>query len=378
MGRIIQRGTKKRPRFYLRYTDPDGTQRTKAAKGATSKVHAQRMLAEIERRIMNGQLGIAEPTVAERAHRSITIEQLGERFVAEYTNPKVKDIQVYRKSARSKLKVRIYPRIGTRAVASLDVNDMETLRDDLLKELEPASVTLTLAVLSKMVNWGLRKKLIDCANPMKGCVRPTAASSLEYLSKEEVTALLAYVAAEAPDMHAIVATGLYAGLRKGELLGLRWMDVRLDAGQFDVLRSYATRPKSNKPRHVPINPELAFILRAWRERCPATGEGLVFPVQDRSGAWGMGDQYDMLGLPDLLKAARCKLPEKPWHCLRHTFASHFMMSGGNILTLQKLLGHSTLVMTMRYAHLAPDFMAAEVARMSFQETKAGVVSIARK
>lgn len=44
------------------------------------------------------------------------------------------------------------------------------------------------------------------------------------------------------------------------------------------------------------------------------------------------------------------------HVLRHTFASHFMMNGGNILTLQKILGHTSLAMTMRYAHLSPDHL----------------------
>jgi integrase len=348
----------------------------KAAKGATTKGHARRMLAEVERRIMHGQLGIPEPTAEELERRSLTVAQLGERFVAGYTNPKVKNIEAYRRSAKSKLSVRINPRIGTRTLASLDVNDMEALRDELLKELEPASVTLTLAVISKMVNWGLKKKLIDCTNPMKGCVRPAAASSLDYLSKEEVAKLLAHVEGKAPDMHPIIATGLYAGLRKGELLGLRWSDVRLDAAGMDVLRSYTTTPKSGKPRFVPINPELLFILRAWRDRCPATDAGLVFPVRARSGVWGMASEYDMLGLPALLKGARCHLPEKAWHSLRHTFASHFMMSGGNILTLQKLLGHGTLAMTLRYAHLAPEYMAAEVGRMSFALPVAGVVQIA--
>jgi len=48
------------------------------------------------------------------------------------------------------------------------------------------------------------------------------------------------------------------------------------------------------------------------------------------------------------------------HSLRHTFASHFMQKGGNILTLQKILGHSSLAMTMRYAHLAPEHLAEAV------------------
>ncbi|OCA65090.1 hypothetical protein A9R10_00050 [Aeromonas piscicola] len=50
------------------------------------------------------------------------------------------------------------------------------------------------------------------------------------------------------------------------------------------------------------------------------------------------------------------LPGQNTHVLRHTFASHFMMNGGNILMLQKILGHSTIAMTMRYAHFAPDHL----------------------
>jgi hypothetical protein len=79
----------------------------------------------------------------------------------------------------------------------------------------------------------------------------------------------------------------------------------------------------------------------------------------------MGTPDDMLDLEGLLRAAGCHIPQRPWHALRHTFASHYVMSGGNILALSKTLGHSKLETTMIYAHLAPDFMAAEIARLSF-------------
>jgi hypothetical protein len=69
------------------------------------------------------------------------------------------------------------------------------------------------------------------------------------------------------------------------------------------------------------------------------------------------------------------LKPKVWHGLRHSFASHFMMSGGNILTLQKLLGHSDIKMTLIYSHLAPDHLAAEVARKSFPTAPATVTSM---
>src|SRR5262245_14299704 len=162
-------------------------------------------------------------------------------------------------------------------------------------------------------------------------------------------------------------------MRKGELFGLRWRDVALDMGRVDGLRSYRLVPKGGKPRHVPMHAELARILRRWRERCPATDEGLVFPVERRGGGYRMGAKEDMLGLPALLRAAGCHVPSKAWHALRHTFASHFMMSGGNLLTLQKLLGHADLKMTMKYAHLGRDFIAAEVARMTFGPTPAAVI-----
>ena len=214
-----------------------------------------------------------------------------------------------------------------------------------------------------MYEWARKTGLVECSNPVSGCERPPSEHSSDYLALDEVRSLL--TAAEGTSIYALVAAGLYLGLRKGELFGLRWIDVQLDGGaRIDVMKSYAGSPKSGKARHVPINRELAVILRRWKEASPVNDQGLVFPVLE-DGVARMGTEYDMLGLPTLLKAAKCHVPEKPWHSLRHTFASHFMMAGGNILTLQKLLGHSTLAMTMRYAHLSPDHLAAEVQRMSF-------------
>ena len=159
-------------------------------------------------------------------------------------------------------------------------------------------------------------------------------------------------------------------------MGLRWIDVNLERLQLTVAKSYTGTPKSGKARHIPVHPELARILRVWQKRCPTTVQGLVFPIFDVCDGWTMGERRHMLHLEHYLKAAGCHVPEqRAWHFLRHTFASHFMMAGGNILTLQKLLGHADLATTLIYAHLAPDFMAAEVARMSFAMTTAGVASL---
>jgi len=370
MGDIVKKGTKDRPRFYIRYIDSNGTRRQRAVRGARTVGEAQRVLSAAELRVAQGKVGIVVPTEAEKAQGSITVKQLAEAFLAGYTNPKIKDIESYRAEAKSRLEVRVYPHVGSRAAASLEVTDMERLRDLLLKDYSGSSVKSTLAAISKMYNWGKRAKLVSCDNPVSGCVRPEVAESVDYFDAGEVQKLLAHAEEHHPDLHPMIATAVYCGLRKGELLGLRWRNVHLPAKRLDVIHSYDGAPKSGKGRHVPINPELATILTQWKARAPENALGLVFPV---NGTLATEDQD--LGFAAVVKAAACHVPAKPWHACRHSFASHFMMSRGNILSLQRILGHSTLAMTMRYAHLAPDFMAEEVSRMSFIPRVAGVTPI---
>jgi integrase len=163
----------------------------------------------------------------------------------------------------------------------------------------------------------------------------------------------------------------------GELWGLRWSDLDLDRGLLTVRRSYRTAPKSGKPRALPLHPALIPILRQWQEaspkwekECPASQEGLVFPT-----ATGHMRQKDRdYGFKDALTGAECHAVG--FHDLRHSMASHFMMAGGNILTLQKLLGHSSVAVTMKYAHLAPDFMREEIGRLRFQRPLCSVNELA--
>jgi len=387
MGAIVKRGTKEKPRFYLRFVDLDGTRRMIKAKGATRRDEARAMLNTIERNILEGRLGVpkpAEPDPEAEKRATITIEQLGEKFTEEFTAPRIKNPADYRMEAKSVLSVRVYPTLGARPAAAVTPLDVEQLRDVLAEEYAAQSVTNTLNTLSKVYGWAQKQNLIDCANPCKGVERHKSEAlepidSDKYLSKQEVAALLAYVddlavpgvASEATIIaRPMIYTAAYAGLRKGELFGLRWSSVDLDRLQLEVARSYDGKTKSGKTRHVPISPKLAPILRAWKKVCPKTAGNLVFPVEER-----MGEAYETLGLGELLVSAGCHEPPKVWHGLRHTFAAQLVMSGANILTVQRLLGHAKIETTLIYAHLAPDFIAAEVARLSFEVAIAGVTPI---
>lgn len=119
--------------------------------------------------------------------------------------------------------------------------------------------------------------------------------------------------------------------------GARWTEAEtLEGKQIRDGRITFGKTKSGKPRTVPVN---GCVHRLIENR---KGRLFVYSYDDFRRA---------------IKATGLEIPAgQSTHILRHTFASHFMMNGGNILTLQKILGHSTLTMTIRYAHLSPDHL----------------------
>lgn len=126
--------------------------------------------------------------------------------------------------------------------------------------------------------------------------------------------------------------------------GARWGEAEnLKVSQVGKERVTFYNTKGGKPRHLPITRDLEKRLTAHAKINGRT-DGRVFNPCYQAFC-------------NALSRSRVKLPKgQATHVLRHSFASHFVMNGGNILTLQKILGHSDIKMTLRYAHLAPDFM----------------------
>lgn len=366
MGEVIRR--EKDGRFigwYVRYRDADGKRKQRATH-QPSHALARRYLVEVEARIARGLVGIPEPEPA-----APTVGELCERFLREYSRPRIKDLESYRRLARTALR-RALPLLGDRRIDALQAADLSRVRDALAARRAGSSVRTTLAFLSTVFSWAQRLGLLR-ANPVRGVETPPRRETLEYLSREEVVALLdtAERAAETGGLaerlrYAALVLAIHTGLRKGELLGLRWCDVDLGSRRLSVCRSYRGTPKGGRARHLRLPEAVLPVLAGWATACPRTPAGLVFPVSGLDGVARMGSHRDMLELPALLVSAGCRPLARAWHALRHTFASHFIMAGGNILTLQKILGHSDIKMTLVYAHLAPDFLGEELDRLKFR------------
>ncbi len=358
MGDIVRRGSA----WYVRYKDADGVRRMRASRQPTREL-ARRMLVEIEARVARGIVGIPE-----RAPAAPTVAEVAERFLTDYSRPRLKNLDRYRRIARIALQ-RALPLLGELRADAVRPAHLDRLRGDLSKTHAAASVRHSMAFLSTMFGWAVKAGLV-ANNPLRGVEKPTAVASLEYLGRAEVRALLdlarqraAVGTAADRCSYAAIHLALHIGLRRGELLGLRFQDVDIEAKRLTVARSFGALPKSGKARHLRL-PDLALaVLSPWLMEAPRQ-LGVVFPVLT-GPAPRLGTDGDLLGLPELLAAAGCRPLLRPWHALRHTFASHFIMSGGNLLVLQQILGHGDVKQTLQYAHLAPDFMGGEIDKLRF-------------
>jgi integrase len=144
-----------------------------------------------------------------------------------------------------------------------------------------------------------------------------------------------------------VLLSMNTGLRRGELLALRWESIDFSRRILTVEGGTA---KSRQTRHVPLNGEAMGVLTRWREQA---NEGpRVFEVSTSfKTAWAK-----------LLK--RAKITKFRWHDLRHHFASRLVQAGVPLNTVRDLLGHSSVAMSLRYAHLAPDQRREAVAKLN--------------
>ncbi len=177
-------------------------------------------------------------------------------------------------------------------------------------------------------------------------------------SKNQVDAFLGAV--DRDDALALYAVAIYAGLRAGELAGLRWVDIEIHRQQIHVRHSYNHLPKNGKTRVVPIFDNLLPFLKDWVKQAESTEpDDLVFP--STSGVMLRHDNHVFRELyHQALKRAhwpekdRHELPCLRFHDLRHTFASQWLMDGGGIYQLMKMGGWSSYKMIEdRYAKYIP-------------------------
>jgi integrase len=219
--------------------------------------------------------------------------------------------------------------------------DIEKFKSKRKATLNPASVNREIALIkhlfTKAIEWNKMKE-----NPAKKVkLLKGVVSRVRYLMPAEIHTLLSHCEGF---LKPLVTVAVHTGMRRGELLGLKWVQVDFEHGLIAIVDT-----KNHERRDIPMDD----TVKATLKEMPRTGD---FVFMDRGKP--LYPMKVQLALRDALKVS--KITDFRFHDLRHTFASNLVMAGVKIEKVQKLMGHKMLTMTQRYSHLAPGYLLESV------------------
>lgn len=349
--RLVQR--KRGGQFYAKLRLPDGRQvqrllgpawegRGRTPDGYLTRRSAEAMLRQIVTDAERGTLAGLE-RAPNRTFGDVLDEWL--RHAEHERGVKPSTLAEYTSAVNAHLR----PAFGTQPISRLDARAIERWRAELVAEgrLSRRTIDKLLTILHGVCERA--RRLYDVPNPVADVERhpPRYSGDLDFYSPEEVMALVR--AAESEQDAALYLTAAFTGLRRGELVALRWRDVDF-AGEAirvraSVTHGHLTTPKSGKVRAVPMAPQVAVTLDKLSRRDRFTGpEDLVFPGV-------AGDHVDGSALRRRYVVARTQAKLRPlrFHDLRHTFGS-LAIDRASIVQVQEWMGHADIDTTRRYLH----------------------------
>jgi integrase len=265
------------------------------------------------------------------------------------------------------IRCHLRPTFGALKLRSLGVEEVDKLVVA-RQHLDPKTLANVLTLLGSMLAVAVDLHWLERAPKIrKPRVRLFSADFSYLRTDDEIQRVLRAARDQGEDVFALYATAIGTGMRAGELAALLWADVDFERRLICVQRSFDGPTKADDVRYVPILDALLAVLRQWRLACPGR---LVFPNRDgamlqRSARVFQEVLHRVLlaaGLPTIERKGKVRR-YIVFHDLRHTFASQWVVHGGDLFKLQKILGHKTVQMTMRYAHLQPAAFASDYARL---------------
>ena len=275
-------------------------------------------------------------------------------LVKEYV-PFVKNQKSFANSKKYFVK-KLEQKFGDLYLHEMDQLKVEKFKAELLDNLNISSINRIMACLhhmiGKAVEWKLATKETEKEIRNVKIESKKETKRLRFLSLEECVELI-----DCCDEHLkpIVTIALHSGMRKSEILKLEWDQIDLKHG-FILL----DKTKSDERREIPINSTLEEIFRSTENKST-----YVF-VNEKTGK-----PYTDVKNSFHSALKRAGIHDFHFHDLRHTHASQLVMNGIDLPTIQSLLGHKDIKMTLRYAHLSPGHRrkATNLFEQKMQEAK---------
>lgn len=328
--------------FILKYTTLDGTQRkpTLGVYGSITLAQAREVALEMLAAVRAGN----DPSQDRKAHRATpTLADVLDRYLAEYAAVYKKPRSYINDELYCRLHVR--PRLGQRKITSICRGDIETLHRELIDS--KVTANRIVAMLSKIFNlcetsWGLRTQH---SNPCYGLKKYKETSKHRPLTDDELARLADVLIelendpslSENPRAIAAIRLLIFTGMRRNEVLHLRWTEVRLEAG---IVRLEDSKTGS---KVIALNSAAKEIIAAQQ---PMLGNPFVFPSPIKP----------LAALADIRHVwcrvrKRAGLTDVRLHDLRHNFAEKAAAGGLSLHAIGTLLGHRSAATTKRYADL---------------------------
>ena len=312
------------------------------AKSFQSKSDAQRWArqieAEFDRTLIPNDV---------RSLNTVTVAQLLTRYRDTVTNEKRGIVP-----ERQRIDVFLRQRWSTLSLAKIDAATLSKYRDARLKQVEPGTVIRELGLLSSIFETARREwGYTAFQNPLAGLRKPKAPDGRERrLKPGELQALTKACSTVAGSwlLHGF-QLAIETGLRRGELLGIRWQDVNLESAIL-----YVPFTKTDKARTIPLTDRAIELLTA-RKAASATHAQYAFPVSANAFrlAWERCKRR--------AERAGCTgIQELRFHDLRHEAVSRFFEQGLNTAEVATISGHRDLRMLFRYTHLKPEDILAKL------------------
>lgn len=352
MSVYLEKDPKTGKEFYrvdVTFTHADGrVQRVKRVSPVQTRKGAEAFERDIRNALASGNWG------KRRANETQTIASFKERYFVDHVATLKPSTRAGHEAIWEQHILPVLGRVRLDQVSEDLLAKLATSVRD--KGREPKTINNILSCLRKALDTAADWGLIRRSDVPRFKWAKVEAQKFDFFTFEESPKVEDAASAEAAPWCAMVAFALHTGLRLGELRALRWGDIDAKAKRVTVHRSVwkdaETGTKSGKVRHVPLNAVAVTALSRLK----------------RHGT----DSYIFADHGARLTREQCKWPlwricdraelgrRVGWHVCRHSFASHLVMRGVPIRTVQELMGHASIEQTMKYSHLAPGHLRGAV------------------
>lgn len=339
-------------RFKEKVYLPDGSTRSKTFHRKTDALKWKQDTESQKRR---------DPSELLKTHRNLRLCDLYEIWMTTQIRSKRDERTVYQYERF--YKGHFEKRFGSRFMDSFTSSDFDLLGKQLLdRGMKEKSVNNVLAFIKQIFRYAYSEGHLkeDPLLKIKKISEPQR--DFKYLRKEEIHVLLR--ANRFEPIYPVLVIALNTGMRIGEIFGLCWDCISFETNNILVKRSLSrtTLKESTKTkliRAIPMNDAVQAIMR----NLVAQQTSSKYVLADAQGNSLRPDHYSSRDFKRALE--RAGLKPMRFHDLRHTYASNYMMSGGNLYDLQKILGHTKSDTTNIYAHLSPAHLQTAVRVVNF-------------